>query len=118
MRLWFTDDVGVLPILGFVACKCRDWAVRQDALSLLERCDWREGSWDGASLWSAARALVDLETQGMVGVGGFVPASARFAWTDSHGSGADRSMQLQLTRLLPGVDGEYERKAVQVRTVT
>jgi hypothetical protein len=111
-RPFFTNDAGILPIIGFVACKCRDRRVRQDALSLLEQCEWREGSWDSGRLRSVIRTLMELEEAGMDHDSQLVPPSARFAWTNAWCDLQARTVKLEFTRLLPGADGEYQKTDV------
>ncbi|OIW29346.1 hypothetical protein CONLIGDRAFT_321339 [Coniochaeta ligniaria NRRL 30616] len=113
--LFFVNDAGILPILGFVACKCRDWAVRQQALCLIERFDWREGGWDSISLSKGVQALLDLEKKGMQSGGGTVSASARFAWTNVSSDSTKGTLNLEFTRLLPGADGEYAKTELQLQ---
>lgn len=108
-RLAFINDAGVLPILGFVGCKCRDLAMRQRVLSLLEGQHWREGSWDSLSLARGIRALMELEIKSMEFGNEFVPPSARFAWTNATSNWETKNLSLEFTRLLPAADGEYQK---------
>ncbi|KAH8909252.1 hypothetical protein BR93DRAFT_926396 [Coniochaeta sp. PMI_546] len=113
-RLFFVNDAGILPILGFVACKCRDRVVRQEALCLIEHSDWREGGWDSLSLARGIRALLELEDMGMESSGRSLSSSARFAWTNASSHLSQGTLNLEFTRLLPSEDGEYAKTELQV----
>lgn len=111
----FVNDAGVLPILGFVACKCRVSHVRKEALCLIEQCDWREASWDSRSLAAGIRKLMELEQQLSGDTGEqSVPICARFAWTNASWEPLKRMVTLEFTKLLPGVDGDYETTDLSV----
>jgi hypothetical protein len=42
----FSTDLGIVGPLYYVACRCRDFPLRNQALDLLTRCPRREGMWD------------------------------------------------------------------------
>jgi hypothetical protein len=42
----FSTDLGIVGPLYYVACRCRDHPLRNQALDLLTRCPRREGMWD------------------------------------------------------------------------
>ncbi|KAH8890235.1 hypothetical protein GQ53DRAFT_747682 [Thozetella sp. PMI_491] len=105
----FSNDAGLLPILGFVIAKCRNRAIRLEALTLVSRCDARECNWDSRSLSNGMAALVSLEEMGMDVLTGQIPAMARFVWTNSCWNAETRSMTMQFTRVLPDDAGEYEK---------
>ena len=49
----FSADVGIIPALYLVACKCRDPRLRRQAIDLLKRAG-REGVWDGQAMAAVA----------------------------------------------------------------
>lgn len=114
--LFFLNDAAILPILGFIACRCRDWVVRQEALCLIERFDWREGGWDSLLLSKGIRALLELEKTGGKS-GGSVSSSARYAWTNVSNDSINGNLSLEFTRLLPEADGEYAKTEVKIHYI-
>ncbi|KXJ92506.1 hypothetical protein Micbo1qcDRAFT_160250, partial [Microdochium bolleyi] len=62
-KVGFTNEVGVLQLVAFVGAKCRVPRIRQQALELLRRHDWREGNWDGISLALGVEGVMRLEGQ-------------------------------------------------------
>ena len=112
LKLEFCNDVGLLPLLGFVVSKCRNHAIRMDALSLLSQWDCREGSWDSRSLTNGMSALIGLEELGMDLMTYHIPAQSRFVWTNCAWNSEHRSMSMQFTRVLPDNYGEYERRDI------
>ena len=111
--LGFTNDLGILPILGFVVAKCRDSSTRVEALELIHQTTWREGCWDRDWLSHSMTHLLRLEQMGALH-DGHVPPSARYAWTSAFWDFEHRNVLLEFTRLLPDNNGEYERRNVNV----
>ncbi|OBT42931.1 hypothetical protein VE00_07307 [Pseudogymnoascus sp. WSF 3629] len=60
----FTADMGFIPPLFFVVLKCRDKAVRREALNLLAGAPHREGLWDGVMAGGVAKRVVEIEEGG------------------------------------------------------
>jgi hypothetical protein len=82
--LGFTDDVGILPLLSFIATNCRVHTIRARALELIYAYHRREGFWDGQLLGRGLKVLVDLEMRSCVKnaleSGVAIPAEARWSW--------------------------------------
>jgi hypothetical protein len=114
----FSNDVGLLPVITFVASKCRVHRVRLDAMQLLRTAGWREGPWDGISLWMAMTNLMQLEGQQEVPMDEemvFPPLpEARYAWTNMFWDFENRRMTMEYTKLWPNELGELKKV---VRTV-
>ncbi|KAL1852457.1 hypothetical protein VTK73DRAFT_9210 [Phialemonium thermophilum] len=62
-----TVCLGWVPMLYFVATKCRVRRTRHQALRLLEKTCHREGIWDSRLTLVAARKIVDLEERDFYG---------------------------------------------------
>ncbi|KAL2835667.1 hypothetical protein BJY01DRAFT_68622 [Aspergillus pseudoustus] len=62
----FTIDTGMFPPLYFTAIKCRNHAIRNQALSLLRQYPTMEGPWTGPMLARAAGYVVELEEKHFV----------------------------------------------------
>lgn len=60
----FTFESGIIPQIYVVAIKCRDYAVRSEAVALLLSRTWREGVWDSSVAGNIAKAVVDIEEEG------------------------------------------------------
>jgi hypothetical protein len=60
----FTFESGIIPPIYVVATKCRDYAVRSEAVALLLSRTWREGVWDSSVAGSVAKAVVAIEEEG------------------------------------------------------
>ncbi|KAF7945288.1 hypothetical protein EAE96_010066 [Botrytis aclada] len=71
----FTFDSGIVRQIYVVALKCRNYAIRSEAISLLLSKSWREGVWDSTVAGNIARAVVSLEEEGREA--GFIPESKR-----------------------------------------
>ncbi|KAK8079074.1 hypothetical protein PG994_002881 [Apiospora phragmitis] len=133
----FTNDVGILPLLAFVAAKCRVRHVRLAAVGLLMGHGWREGPWDGVSLARAMVGLMHIEGQQQEqqpqasqeqGQGlrddSFAAAAAtdarlpsadiRYAWTNMFWNYETQEMTMEYTKLLPNINGGLDKKALMV----
>lgn len=62
----FTLDVGVIPSLYYVACKCRDSTIRHKAIDLLLSSTHREGAWEAQVSARSAAKIVKLEEKAAV----------------------------------------------------
>lgn len=62
-RMGFTNEVAKIPILAFVAAKCRVARVRREVVELMGDFDRREGVWDGFNALSAVVDIMRLEGQ-------------------------------------------------------
>jgi hypothetical protein len=117
----YTNDISLLPFLGFIVAKCRARSIRQSALALLanEYGDRREGCWDSRSLTNGMTGLVGLEKMGGVvpvvlgndgGEGEMeIPAESRWVWTNAVWNLEARTMTVEYTRCVPDGEGRYER---------
>jgi hypothetical protein len=57
----FSTNSGVVPSLYMTAARCRDPAIRREALKLLRTCDRREGLWDSNVAADIAGKIIDIE---------------------------------------------------------
>jgi hypothetical protein len=72
----FSFDVGILPPLYVVGSKCREPALRRQAIELLKRCPVQEGLWEPFGMSRMCEWMMGIEELGMI-KGGFVPESSR-----------------------------------------
>ncbi|KAM3068966.1 hypothetical protein ACMFMG_004143 [Clarireedia jacksonii] len=75
----FTFETGVMPQIYVVAIKCRDYAIRSEAVALLTSSAWREGIWDSSVAGGAAKSIVAIEEQGRED--GYLPEHKRVVQT-------------------------------------
>lgn len=61
----FALDMETVPMLYYVASKCRHPATRRKAITLLETAAPREGCWDGAASARLAKEIVGVEEEGL-----------------------------------------------------
>jgi len=59
-------DMGRIPAMTFVACKCPSITVRQRAIEMLERHPRREVLWCSTTAARNARRLMELEKDRLV----------------------------------------------------
>ncbi|KAH8204744.1 hypothetical protein TruAng_001078 [Truncatella angustata] len=108
----FTNEVGWLPLITFVALKCRIHAVRLGALELLRESRWREGPWDGTSLAHAVSNLIQLEGQHdwNDSPSDLLPSSGmRYVWTNMFWDFENRRMTMEYTKAWADEPGELEK---------
>lgn len=108
----FTNEVAILPLIGFIGSKCRVHAVRLDALDLLRNSFWREGPWDGISLSNAVSNLMQLEGQSDQddGLVGFSPMpEVRYVWTNMFWDFEHRQMTIEYTKAWSDEPGDLEK---------
>jgi hypothetical protein len=60
--LTFSTDLGIIGPLWYICVKCQDTGVREAAVDLLDRCERREGMWDGAASAKMAREFWSIES--------------------------------------------------------
>ncbi|KAI1390706.1 uncharacterized protein F4822DRAFT_426554 [Hypoxylon trugodes] len=110
MKVGFTNETGMLPLLAFVGAKCRTAAVRSEAVELMRCSDWREGNWDGSSLANAVTGIMRLEGQLEVSNSGYiVPAKARYTWSNVFWDFEKQEMHVEYTKILPDAFGDFEK---------
>lgn len=62
----FNFDLSLIPPIGVVALRCRDWRVWREVLAILKRPIFhREMFWDKDMLEAQARAVMDIEEEGL-----------------------------------------------------
>lgn len=57
----FTVDMGYIPVLYYLALKCRNPRMRRQAIKMMQVSPHREGVWDGELSAAIARRVVSLE---------------------------------------------------------
>jgi hypothetical protein len=60
----FDVDIELVPVLYYVAIKCRHPVIRRRAIALLKACPRREGLWDGTCTARVAQEVLDIEEDG------------------------------------------------------
>ncbi len=114
-RTQSTLGVGVVPVLVFVAAKCRIHNTRMSAIHLLQRLPWREETWDMKTVVAGHLAQIGLEERGMDGAG-FIPSHSRYIWAAGSWD-ADRSrLRATFTRAVPNDDGSPHRVELELET--
>ncbi|KAI1852512.1 hypothetical protein JX265_011147 [Neoarthrinium moseri] len=107
----FSNEVGVLPLVTFIAAKCRVHSIRLEALGIMRSLRSREGPWDGISLANAMAHLMQLEGQGdsQDGSGLMPPLEARYVWTNMFWDFENRRMCMQYTKVWSNGSGDLEK---------
>ncbi|KAF2269456.1 hypothetical protein CC78DRAFT_453520 [Lojkania enalia] len=59
----FSIDIEIVPVLYYVAYRCRDPEIRRKAVALLNLGPRREGLWDGLSTSRLAQEIVNIEEE-------------------------------------------------------
>ena len=83
----FDVDIELVPVLYYVAIKCRHPTIRRRAIALLNACPRRLGLWDGICTARVAQEVVDIEEDGREAIVGQsnIGANARvcrlYVWT-------------------------------------
>ncbi|KAK4060025.1 uncharacterized protein Triagg1_10904 [Trichoderma aggressivum f. europaeum] len=73
-------DIYTLPVLNFVSQKCRDTAIRSEALDSFDKMTLLTRNWDVKASSLARRQLMALEEE-YRDASGYIPASGRYVWT-------------------------------------
>ena len=79
-RARFIFETGIIPLLYIVGSKCREPALRRQAIGLLKMCPVQEGLWEPFGISRICEWLMEIEEQGISKDGGrraFVPESSR-----------------------------------------
>ncbi|KAI1477562.1 hypothetical protein F4774DRAFT_192797 [Daldinia eschscholtzii] len=109
-KVGFINEIGRLPLLAFVGMKCRKASVRQEAVNLLTRCDWRESTWDSENVANVVTGIMKLEGQLDPADPEYtVPAEKRYVWTNIFWDFEKRQMLLEYTKALPNELGEFDK---------
>ncbi|CAG7976317.1 unnamed protein product [Penicillium salamii] len=72
----FSVNIGITAPLGLVILKCRDWAIRREAIALLRRSRRQEGIWSTDFVASVTERFTQIESKGL-GPGDVIPESSR-----------------------------------------
>ncbi|KAI0124014.1 hypothetical protein BJ170DRAFT_686387 [Xylariales sp. AK1849] len=113
----FSNEVGSLPLVTFVASKCRVPRLRLEALDIIRDSGWREGPWDGTSLSNAMVNLMQLEGQSgrEEEVEFSLPPEARYVWTNMFWDFENRQMTMQYTKVWSNEPGRLGKVTRVVR---
>ncbi|KAK7429078.1 hypothetical protein QQZ08_004293 [Neonectria magnoliae] len=89
----FSVDIGVVPLLYYVALKCRHPQVRREAISMLTSAPRREAVWDSLGAACVLQEVVEVEERGLgeVYTHADIPSSAR----DSNKNYAARTQDVE-----------------------
>ncbi|KAI1076632.1 hypothetical protein F5B20DRAFT_554956 [Whalleya microplaca] len=118
-KVGFTNEVGVLLLLAFVSAKCRTARVRLEAVELMRRLDWREGSWDSMSLANAVEEMVKLEgqleisnqreTSQLTDIPLVPPAEARYTWSNLFWDFEKQQVHIEYINVLPDIYNRFKK---------
>src|SRR5271170_162865 len=61
----FEFDFGMIAPLFWIACHCRDPALRRKAIRLMRYLHRTEGAWDGCSAGKIAESIMEIEERGL-----------------------------------------------------
>ncbi|KAH7231775.1 uncharacterized protein BKA55DRAFT_523994 [Fusarium redolens] len=108
-------DIYFLPVLNFVSQKCRDTAVRQEALDLFEKMTSSMGGWEARASLLARRQLMALEERGRTATGE-IPADSRYIWSDATWNESQSALEVVFTRASPNPFGvrDTENLAIEL----
>jgi hypothetical protein len=62
----FSFEVGILPLLCIVGSKCREPALRRQAIELLRKCPVQEGLWEPFGTSRICEWMMEIEEMGLV----------------------------------------------------
>ncbi|EHK42067.1 hypothetical protein TRIATDRAFT_84176 [Trichoderma atroviride IMI 206040] len=106
-------DIYTLPILNFVSQKCRDKAIRSDALDSFEKMTSSSFNWDTKASLLARRRLMALEEQSRDATGQ-IPASGRYRWTSASWNTDYSSLSIVFTPVTSDYDGIQKEKRCKI----
>lgn len=108
-RLLYHFDGGIIPPLFLVATKCRDRALRRQAIARLSSSPWREGVFDSICCGKMATWIMGVEEEGITD-GDLIPEHRRLRIRRSNIDLPRRRAQLQGTQFATADDVEPEWK--------
>lgn len=64
LKLTFTPEIGIVPVLYIIGVKCRHPMVRREVLSILRRQRMREAVWDSISAARVVERVIEIKDGG------------------------------------------------------
>ncbi|PYH92819.1 hypothetical protein BO71DRAFT_485116 [Aspergillus ellipticus CBS 707.79] len=64
LKLTFTPEIGIIPVLYIIGVKCRHPVVRREVLRILRRQPMREAVWDSISAARVVERVIEIEEGG------------------------------------------------------
>lgn len=97
---YFSVDIGVVPLLYYVALKCRHPIIRRRAINMLESAPRREAVWDSAGAANVTREVMNVEEAGLGSLyrDSDIPRSARVCSMDLEPDVEHRRVRLRTKR--------------------
>ena len=65
-NMTYTPEIGIIPILYVIGAKCRDPAVRREAVRILQRRPAREAIWDSLATARVLERIIEIEEEGLL----------------------------------------------------
>ncbi len=96
--------VGIVPVLVFIAAKCRVHKLRMSAIQLLQKLPWHQGMWDIKTVVAGHLAQIELEEEGR-DYGGCIPSHSRYVWAAGAWDTERSRLRATFTRAVPKEDG-------------
>lgn len=106
-------DIYTLPVLNFVSQKCRDKAIRSEALDSFEKMTSPSFNWDNKASLLARRRLMALEEESR-DTTGHLPASGRYRWTSASWNTDYSSLSIVFTPVASKYDGIRKEKRFKI----
>jgi hypothetical protein len=106
-------DIYTLPVLNFVSQKCRDKAIRSEALDIFDKMTLLTLNWDAKASSSARRLLMALEEESR-DAAGYIPARGRYVWTGASWDRTYSKLSIVFTRVASGIDGTRKEKHLNI----
>ncbi|KAK0761693.1 hypothetical protein N5P37_005675 [Trichoderma harzianum] len=97
-------DIYTLPVLNFVSQKCRDKAIRSEALDSFDKMTLLTRNWDVKASSLARRQLMALEEESQ-DASGYIPASGRYVWTGASWDQDYSRLHIVFTGVVSGKNG-------------
>jgi hypothetical protein len=119
----FGFSLGLIPPLFLIATRCRDPALRKEALAVLRSTHRSEGCWDSCSAALIAEHVVEIEERGLtiIQAAGDVTAFSRVRLVGAEVDYAEQQLVLRVARFPfwggPDDDEAVEMERIEWRTV-
>lgn len=106
-------DIYTLPVLNFVSQKCRDKAIRLEALDCFDKMTLFTQNWDAKASSSARRQLMALEEESRNAMG-CIPAGGRYVWTSASWDETYSNLSIVFTGVASGNVGQPKERHLTI----
>jgi len=116
----FGFSLGLIPPLFLIATRCRDPAIRKEALAVLRSTHRSEGCWDSCSAALIAEYVVEIQERGLTVIqsAGDITAFSRLRLVGADVDYADQQLVLRVARFpFDGLGSAVEIERISWRTV-